>query len=111
MADQEEFISNRDTLSRLVRLETKVCLKFEEMEKALVIAREAVGKEMEKATASLNTRLEGMNEFRRQIDKAEGTFAKKETVEKELDAIKRLLYIGLGAVAAIEALLRFIKVG
>ena len=109
--DQEEFLSSRNTLSRLVRLETKVCLKFEEMEKALVIAREAVGKEMEKATASLNTRLEGMNEFRRQIDKAEGTFAQRETVEKELDAIKRLLYIGLGAVAAIEVLLRFIKVG
>ncbi len=109
MDDSEGYISNRDTLSRLVRLETKVCLKFEELEKALVLARETVSAEMNKATSALNSRLEGMNEFRRQMDKQEGTYAKKEAVDRELDSIKRLLYIGVGLMLAVGIILRFVK--
>jgi hypothetical protein len=50
-----------------------------------------------------------MNEFRRQMDRQEGTFAKKESVDKEIDSIKRLLYIGVGLVLAFEILLRYLK--
>lgn len=98
----EEYVSQRDTLSRLVRLETKVCLKFEELDKALVLARESTAKELDRASTAMNTRLEGMNEFREQMNKQEATYAKKETVNKELDDIKKLLYMGIGIVIALQ---------
>ena len=40
--EKNEFVSNKDTLTRLVKLETKIQLKFEEVEKALVLAREQI---------------------------------------------------------------------
>ncbi len=68
---------------RISRIESKII----EQERALIIARE-----------QLNIRLEGMNEFRRQIDKAEGLYATK----KELDAISRMVYMGLGGLLILQ---------
>lgn len=45
MADSDSYISNIATLERLAKLETKVHLKFEELDKALVLAREMADNE------------------------------------------------------------------
>jgi hypothetical protein len=87
-----------DTLSRLVRLETAVELKFEELEKALILARELAKNDRETATNVLNHRLEGMNEFQKRMDKLEGTFATK----TELRGVERLVYVGVGIVLAVQ---------
>ena len=75
---------------------------------------------LEKATLRLDDRLEGMNEFREQLNKQAGTFATKESLEalrESLDlkfdelrrknaAQDRLIYIGVGAVLVIQIALR-----
>ena len=97
MAD-DDFSLNKDTLSRLVRLETKVCLKFEEMEKALVIARENIEKDKSLAQEQLTRKLEGMNEFQKRMDKLEGTFITRESVTVELNSIRNLITTEIKAI-------------
>jgi len=119
MAD-EEYISPRDTLERLVRLETKLCIKFEAMDKALVLARELATKQIDTAFVAMNTRLEGMNEFRHQLERQESQFLRKEDLARELavirelriseiksikerqDKMEKMFYVGLGIVLTIQ---------
>lgn len=95
---------NKDILTRLVRLETTVSLKFEEMDKALVLARELAKTNRENTNAALDHRLEGMNQFQKRIDKLEGTFATKDALGK----IERLVYVGVGIVIAIQFFIHFL---
>ena len=76
---------------RLTRLETKMCLKFEEMERALVIARENIEADKILARDQLAHRLEGMNEFQKRMDKLEGTFIPREAVNTDMTAIRNLI--------------------
>lgn len=98
-------MSDEDTLVRLVKLETAVKLKFEEMDKALILARELACRDKENATEVLDRRLESMNEFRAQMNKQEATYATR----NELRAVERLVYIGIGIILAFEVLIRFVK--
>jgi hypothetical protein len=135
-------IDSKDIMARLIRLETKVCLKFEEMEKALVIARELVEKDKILARESVNTHFEQINQFQKRMDKLESSFATKPDVQKEVDAaagklagevtalsllihsvkdsldvqinaLKRLVYIGVGIAISLQFMARFLlpKVG
>ena len=103
MDNTEEFISNRDTLSRLVRLETKVCLKFEEMEKAVCLAREHAEAARAEAKDIIEHRLETLNEHQRRMDRLEATFATKDM----LNATNRIVYIGVGIIVALQFVFRF----
>ena len=96
---------NTEILSRLVRLETKVCLKFEEWDKNIILARQNTEKERKEAKEALDVRLASMNEFQRRMDRLEGTFATKEALAR----VEKLVYIGFGIVIALEMVLRVLK--
>ena len=105
----------KDIAERLARLEEKTSLKFAEMEKALVLARELVDKERIDTKSTLEYRLAGMNEFQKRMDKLEGTFVTKENLTiykdqtaKDIANISRLVYIGIGVVMAIQFLFRYV---
>ena len=91
---EPESGSSRDTLERLVRLETKICLKFEELEKAIVLAREISEKDKVLARETIDARLQHMNEFQHQVN-LQG----------------RLIYIGVGIVIAIQFIVHFLGRG
>jgi len=100
----ERFLSHRDILARLVRLETKICLKFEELDRALVLAREMREKERLENREVLEHRLEVLNEHQRRMDKLEATFATKEMLAKT----DRLVYAGVGILIAVQIFLQII---
>lgn len=129
--ESEKHISDRDTLERLARLETKTCLKFEEMEKALVLARDLVRNEKENARISIESKMEHMNQLQRKMDKQELTFATKDDLlagiaslreeraivvdslkadiqrlEKQIIATNKLVYIGVGLAIAFELFMK-----
>lgn len=83
----DDYISPRETSDRIVKLETRVDLKFEELEKNISLAKQ-----------NLDYRLQGMNEFQKRMDKLEGTFATKEEVQSN----SRLIYIGIGILFAFQ---------
>jgi hypothetical protein len=94
---------------RLARLETKVCLKFDEMDKALVLSREI-----------MERRLAGMNEFQKRMDRLEGSFATRDNMQilenlvnekvskSEFQIVQRAVWIGIGAVVVLQIALRFV---
>ena len=115
---EPESGSSRDTLERLVRLETKICLKFEELEKAIVLAREISEKDKVLARETIDARLQHMNEFQRRMEKLEGTFITQSCLDEELRIIQhqvnlqgRLIYIGVGIVIAIQFIVHFLGRG
>jgi hypothetical protein len=57
-----------------------------------------------KAEAKMDIRLDAFNEWRQQNKDERSMFASKQ----EVVALTRLVYVGLGIILAIEALLRFI---
>lgn len=74
-----------------------------------------IDKSTKLAAETLEKRLEGMNEFRAQLEKQTGTFLTKENfesrlllVDSKLDALQKIVYIGLGGVLVLEVLLRFL---
>ena len=83
-----DLVYNKETLERLVRLEEHVKVRFKELDKALNIAREGI-----------DYRLAGMNEFQKRMDRLESTFATKDS----LNALTKIVYIGLGIVLGIQA--------
>ena len=105
--DSYAYVTSDDIQSRLARLETRTDLKFAEMEKALVLARDLAERDREVATTTLNNRLESMNEFRAQINKAEATYATKDAVDARIKEIERLVYIGVGLLLALQFLVVF----
>jgi CHASE3 domain sensor protein len=114
--DNEEYISQKDTLSRLVRLETKVCLKFEEMEKAIVLAREQIERDKELAKNDLDRRLASMNEFQKRMDKLEGTFATKDyvndtiaSINLRINSVEKLVFIGVGILISLQFIFHFFR--
>jgi len=91
-----------DLNNRLTKLETYVNLKFQEHERALVLARESLARERETTALALTGKLETMNQFREQINKTEATYAKKDAVEERFSALERLIYTGVGFVLSIQ---------
>jgi hypothetical protein len=127
MPDTDRYISDRDTLERLVRLETKICLKFEELDKTcpvrhaiidrdIVLARETLEKSRIEAKETIEHRMEGMNQFQKRIDRLEASFATKDDIsytkkifDDKYDTLARLVYIGVGLVLAAQVALHVIK--
>jgi hypothetical protein len=68
------------------------------------------------AKESMEHRLDNLNEFRAQLNDQTGTFLKKDIfevshrlIEQRVDALARLVYIGVGICIAVEVILRLIK--
>jgi len=91
-------ISNEDTAVRLTKLETTIA----ELHKAIALARVVTEQSTDKASSALNIRLEGMNEFRAQMNKAEATYATKDAVATRIREIERLVYMGVGGVFVLQ---------
>jgi len=98
------YISDRETLERLVRLETEVRLKVAEWEKALVLAREMADAERCATKSILEHRLEGMNEFQKRMDRLEATFATK----SELATLQKYIYYASGFLFALWMAFKFL---
>ncbi len=91
-------------LKLLTEMEERTIIRFESMEKALVLARDLAQADKELARNILEHRLIGMNEFQKRMDKLEGTFATKD----QLNSLSKLLYIGVGIVITLQFLFRFL---
>jgi glucose-6-phosphate isomerase len=111
----EKYISDRDTLERLVRLETKVDEKFESITCNIKLARDVAEKAETLARNQTDKHFENINNFQKRIDKLEGTFATKEgldsrifSLNERIDALSKLVYIGIGGVLVLELVFKFI---
>ena len=103
-----------------IRAKEYVDNEVRHLENKIDIRTELNALALEKATLRLDDRLEGMNEFREQLNKQAGTFATKESLEAlresldlKFDELRRknavqdrLIYIGVGAVLVIQIALR-----
>jgi len=96
---------DKDAEIRLALLEKEVQLRFKEMEKALVLARDLVTSDTRAAADIINQKLIHMNEVYTQMREQRATFATK----TEFRSVERLVFIGAGIVVAFEILIRFIK--
>lgn len=81
-------------------------LKFKAMDKALKLARKL-----------MDSRLEGMNEFRAQLNEQVKTFVSVEKYEgaqknlnQKIDSLSKLVYIGLGVWIVLQVVLSFILI-
>lgn len=107
-------MENADILARLVRLETKICLKFEEVDRALILARELVERQRQEAKEIIDHGLEILNDHQRRMDKLENTFATTDMLQNEVrsitkrqDITDRLVYIGVGIAIALQIFFKF----
>ena len=109
MTTSEGYISGDDNLERLAKLETKVCLKFAELDKALVLAAEKTKEEKIYTRDQIADHFKLVNNFQSRIDKMVESFATKEDMNNKFTQMYRLLWIGIGIVMATEVFMRFIK--
>ena len=124
---EDQFLSNKSILERLVRLETKTCLEFTNLDKAVVLAREQVerdkqaAKEQVKETfatlQALNREVKELNEkigasvndTIAKMDKISEKFEKqRETSEAKNESLKRLVWMGAGGVLCLNWLLQYL---
>ena len=81
-------------------------------EKVALLTREQV-RALKKASLEIDRRLEGMNEFREQLNKQASTFITRDEyqlslklVEQKITNLSRILYIGIGIFIVLEVVLR-----
>ncbi len=104
-------MEEHELVSRLVRLETAMDIRFTENEKALNLAREAI-----------KSHFNDVNNFQSRIEKLESSFATKgdldiiktafelkhthlkETIDKENETLKKLVYTGVGVAIVLSAI-------
>ena len=106
------------TIERLARLETKVHLKFLELDKALVLAATNIEKEKVQARDQTKLHFDEVNQFQKRMDKMADQFATREWVldklesinkrsDERFDRVNKLIYIGVGLATAIGLMLKF----
>lgn len=77
-----------------VTLREYIEMLIEQRDKALKLEADVALRAQERAEATLNARLEGMNEFREQLRAQAGTFATHKEVELKLDAVDTRIRAG-----------------
>jgi hypothetical protein len=89
--------------------------KFEELEKRIDLMNTANKTALEVADRELERRLEGMNEFRAQLTRQASQFLTQDVHKKDMELITgkvesntKLLYIGLGILAALQFVFKFV---
>jgi len=93
---------------RLASLETKVHLKFDELDKALVLAAMLAKDDRVNAAKQVHDHFEVINQFQKRMDKMADTFATREWVIERLDPIRKLIYLGTALAVAVGFVLRFV---
>lgn len=89
----------------MCRLEEGCRIRHEKDDQALNLAREILQNDIKIAREGMSVKLDGMNQFQKRIDRLEGTFATKD----DLSEVKRLVYIGVGIIIALEFAIKYIK--
>lgn len=85
-------------------------------EKAVAAALAAAEKAVIKAETAADKRFDAVNEFRQTLTDQTNTFipraeydAQHKALEDKVDVLTKLVYIGLGAVLALQIILQFLK--
>ncbi len=91
-----DCLTEKETLERIVRLETKVDDHKEYEEKALILAREILSKESALTRLEVDNKLEVHNQWQRRFDKLESKLALKDEVDKDFKRIDRLIWLAIG---------------
>jgi hypothetical protein len=70
---------------------------------------------LEKAEKEMNRRLEGMNEFREQLDRQTREFIKRDEymlseklINQKIDTLSKIVYIGVGVIIVLEIVLNIV---
>lgn len=78
---------------------------------------QGIEKAINVANISMTARLEGMNEFREQLKDQASKFVTREEVDKsiqglgkDIKALEKIVYIGVGASLAIQFVFKFLKI-
>jgi CHASE3 domain sensor protein len=100
--------SQTDLIERLATLETRVCLKFEDLDKALVLARQLAEEEKRLTREQTARHFDDVNNFQKRMDRMSDALATKEWVTEKIDALSKLVYIGVGIVLVLEVVFRVI---
>jgi len=103
----EKYISDRDTLERLAKLEVAV-QKDQELRKekceaiigSIKLAREVAEKSEILARTQVDRHFEVVNNFQKRIDRAEGTYATKEGTDIKISTAEERLEVKIEALAS-----------
>jgi len=114
----DDYMSQRETLERLVTLERDTDNKFKEMDKALVLARELVQRSTNATEELIQTKFEHVNNMREQMTDMRGLFATKEALDDFKAAISKSLHTTqitvamiIGGLVVLEIVIRFMLKG
>ena len=80
-------ISHRNesiSLGELHSLKEMIQLRFDELDKRLIITSEGQARALELAASNMDTKLESMNQFRQQLNAQAGSFATRDSVSEAL---------------------------
>ena len=120
MTDGTRCVTDKELLERIVVLETAFTERHTATKEALVLAREILAKELSITKIQIAEKLESQNQWQRRWDKNEGLLATKDELAKEiqvldkthnirLDAVLRLVYIGMGIAIAGSYFVGYLK--
>ena len=111
--DKNHVLTGTD-LERLIKLEVETRLGFENMDKALILARDMSKDERIYFREHLDSKLLDLNGLQRKMAVMEGTFVTGKDLEllegrmdQKISPLTKFVYVGLGAVAALELILKF----
>jgi len=124
---EDQFLSQKSILERLVRLETSTPIEFKNLDKAIVIAREQIEKDKITAKEQVNETFATLQALNREVkelnekigasvndtiakmDKMSEKFEKrKEVTDLENAGIKKLVWIGVGIAICLSWLLQYV---
>jgi Mg2+ and Co2+ transporter CorA len=83
----DDLISNASIIERLARLETKVHLRFEELDKSIVLAASNAEKDKVYTRDEIAEHFKVINNFQKRMDKLIESFAEKKYVDDKVDVV------------------------
>jgi hypothetical protein len=95
------------TRAEMVSLREYIDVRIAEMDKRFA----AIDRSVDLATAGVNQRLEGMNEFRKQLDSQADTFVTRKEVEAKIESIDLRLQVQEKSTANMEGRMWAIGIG
>ena len=89
-------LTDKETLERIVKLESIFKEKKKSEKEALKLARKLLGKDIKLARKQMDVRLESHNRWQQRWDKMEQVLATKEYVDDRYGYITRYIFVGTG---------------
>jgi hypothetical protein len=96
----------------VISLKEYIDLRFGELEKQLEVRFDGASKALTIAANNLETRLEGLNEFRSQIQEERNLYARKDEMNLQLEALREKVTFAGGKTAGKEYMIGlFVAIG